>query len=273
VSGVPAIIGSVEPWFGGQVLPSVICVLAGNPSPLTLDGTNTWVVSGGGSAVVIDPGPDDEAHLAAVQQVLEHRDLRPEVILLTHGHPDHSAGARLFANSLGVAVRALDPAHRLGSEGLGDGDVIEVGDRPMEVLATPGHSSDSLSFYLPHEQAVLTGDTLLGRGSTVVAWPDGSLGQYLDSLDRLRSLGQERALALALPGHGPTVDDPQTLLGQYIEHRHDRLEQVRGAIEAGASSVAQVVEMVYEPLPPGVYPAAFASACAQWEYLTGRPPV
>lgn len=269
----PAVIGSLDPWAAGAVLPTAECVLAPNASPMTLDGTNTWVLGPPGSpAVVVDPGPADDRHLQAVVEVLERREQRPGQILLTHGHSDHSEGARLFADRLKVAVRALDPRHRLGSEGLAGGQVVTMGELELRVVATPGHSSDSLSFQLVAERAVLTGDTLLGRGTTVVAWPDGSLAQYLESLDTLRRLAEEEDLELVLPGHGPALPDPGGLVGEYLQHREERLDQVRAAIEAGAASVADVVAMVYEPLPPGVYPAAFASAAAQWEYLTGRAP-
>jgi glyoxylase-like metal-dependent hydrolase (beta-lactamase superfamily II) len=267
VSGAPAVIGSREPWSGGAVTPGAQCVLAPNPSPMTLDGTNTWILGGAGAAVVIDPGPADRTHLAAVRAALSRRDLRPALILLTHGHADHSEGARLFAQEFGVPVRALDPRHRHGAEGLHDGDVVAVGDVLVEVVATPGHTSDSLCFYSPSDQAVLTGDTLLGRGTTVVAWPDGSLADYLASLRRLQELADTRELARVLPGHGPALPDPAGLLADYMAHRLARLEQVRTAVAAGAASPADLVAAVYEPLPPGVYPAALASASAQWEYL------
>ncbi len=267
------VIGSTAPWSSGEVLPTAEVVLAPNPSPMTLDGTNTWIVGEPGTpAVIIDPGPADDRHLEEVTRVLERRDQRPAVILLTHGHRDHSEGAGLFAHTLAVDVRALDPAHRYGSEGLSAGDTVAIGSTELRVVATPGHSSDSLSFHLVRERAVLTGDTLLGRGTTVVAWPDGSLAHYLQSLRTLRDLASEVALTHALPGHGPATSDPLTLLDEYLQHRRERLDEVRAAIEAGAGSVGEVVAMVYEPLPPGVYPAAYASAAAQWEYLTGRPP-
>lgn len=267
------VIGSTAPWSSGEVLATAECVLAPNASPMTLDGTNTWILGASGAgAVIVDPGPADETHLASVRAALDRRDQRPVVVLLTHGHADHSEGARLFAESLGVPVRALDPHHRHGSEGLAQSDVVAVGDLEIRVVATPGHSSDSLSFHMVAERAVLTGDTLLGRGTTVVAWPDGSLAEYLDSLQTLTRLATDHGLVHALPGHGPATTDPAGLLAEYLRHRHERLDQVRAAIEAGAASVEDVVAMVYEPLPPGVYPAAYASAAAQWQYLTGRSP-
>ena len=129
------------------------------------------------------------------------------VVLLTHGHLDHSEAARSFAERVGCGVRALDPQHRLGSEGLGDGDVVAVDGLEVHVVGTPGHTSDSLSFVLPQERAVLTGDTVLGRGTTVVAHPDGQLGAYLDSLHRLHALAEAQDVTAVWPGHGPVIDD------------------------------------------------------------------
>ena len=134
-----------------------------------------------------------------------------------------------------MPVRALDPAYRLGSEGLGEGDVVRAGDLVLRVVATPGHTSDSLSFLLPAEGAVLTGDTVLGRGSTVVAYPDGRLAAYLESLERLRDLAEVGAVTSIWPGHGPVLPDAIAAIEGYQEHRAERLEQVRAAVAAGAA--------------------------------------
>src|SRR6185436_2371010 len=123
-----------------------------------------------------------------------------------------------------------DPAYRLGSEGLGEGDVVAVGDLEVHVVATPGHTADSLSFVIPAERTVLTGDTVLGRGTTVVAHPDGKLGAYLDSLQRLHALAAAREAQSVWPGHGPVIDDALAALDHYLAHRRDRLEQVREAV-------------------------------------------
>ncbi|NQU38199.1 MAG: MBL fold metallo-hydrolase, partial [Actinobacteria bacterium] len=172
---------------------------------MTLDGTNTWIIGEPGSDVVgvIDPGPNEYVHWEAVAAVVAERDARIGQILLTHGHADHSAGARLFAEKAGCSVAALDPRHRHGSEGLAADDVVELGGVEVHVVLTPGHTSDSLSFVLPQDGSLLTGDTVLGRGTTVVAHPDGQLGEYLDSLARLRELVDVAELSQILPGHGP----------------------------------------------------------------------
>ena len=243
------------------------CVLEPNPGPMTLDGTNTWLLRSepDARAVVVDPGPLDRGHLKAV------RDLAGDVavVLLTHGHPDHSDGAPAFAESVGCSVRAFDPVHRLGDEGLADGDVVEVDGLELCVVATPGHTSDSLSFLLPAESAVLTGDTVLGRGTTVVEHPDGRLGAYLDSLQRLRELVQSAGVTRLLPGHGPVIDDPTGVLDGYLSHREQRLDQVRDALAAGASTPRQVVERVYADVDRALWPAAELSVAAQLAYLRG----
>lgn len=244
------------------------CVLAPNPSPMTLDGTNTWVIAepGSSSVLVVDPGPDDEAHLRRVFSVASAGDRRVAQIVLTHGHPDHAAGAARFAELTGAPVGALDPAHRLGSEGFGEGTVLTGGGCELRVVATPGHTSDSLSLVLVADGALLTGDTVLGRGTTVIA-EDGSLGDYLGTLDRLRSLASDGSLRVVLPGHGPLLTDPVGVLDYYIAHRRERLEQVRDALIAGARTPAEVVAIVYADVDRALWPAAEQSVRAQLDYL------
>jgi glyoxylase-like metal-dependent hydrolase (beta-lactamase superfamily II) len=260
-------------WTGGEVTPIARCVLAPNPGPMTLDGTNTWVLSAPGArrAVVVDPGPADEGHLAAVVRAAAERDATVALVLLTHGHLDHSESARAFAGRLGVPVRAHDPAQRLGEEGLAGGDVVELDGLAVEVVATPGHTGDSLSFVLPASGGLLTGDTVLGRGTTVVAHPDGRLADYLGSLRRLEELIGVRGLTDLLPGHGPAQADPLSVVRGYLRHRAERLEQVRTAVAAGARTAREVVEVVYADVPREVWPAAELSVRAQLEYLGVDP--
>ena len=233
-------------------------LLAPNPGPMTLDGTNSWVLRGQDttSCVVVDPGPLHEGHLSALAACGP-----VEVVLLTHGHPDHSEGAARFAALTGAPVRALDPAHRRGGAGLAEGDVVAAAGLELRVLATPGHTADSLCFLLPG--AVLTGDTVLGRGTTVVAHPDGVLADYLRSLDRLAGLGD---LAV-LPGHGPELASAGVAAERYLAHREQRLQQVREALDAGAQTPEQVVRTVYADVDPALWPAAELSVRAQLAYL------
>ncbi|MFE5596618.1 MBL fold metallo-hydrolase [Streptomyces sp. NPDC056549] len=253
----------------GPATERAVNVLAPNASAMTLDGTNTWLLSepGSGLAVVVDPGPLDEGHLRHVIDTAEKLGKRIALTLLTHGHPDHAEGAGRFAELTGTAVRALDPALRLGDEGLGAGDVVTVGGLELRVVPTPGHTSDSLSFHLPADRAVLTGDTILGRGTTMVAHPDGRLGEYLDSLRRLRSLAVDDGVHTVLPGHGPVLEDAQGVVEFYLAHRANRLAQVETAVEAGHRTAAEVVAHVYADVDRSLWPAAELSVRAQLEYL------
>ncbi|MGN6782377.1 MAG: MBL fold metallo-hydrolase [Marmoricola sp.] len=266
-------------WEGGSFGQRARCVLAPNANIMTLDGTNTWVLREPGShrSVVVDPGPDDRAHLDAVAEQAGE----VAVVLLTHHHLDHSEAARGFAERMGCGVRALDPAYRLGDEGLQGGDVVAVDGLEVHVVATPGHTADSLSFLLPAERALLTGDTVLGRGTTVVAHPDGELGAYLDSLDRLHALAQAREAASIWPGHGPVITDALGALDFYRAHRQERLAQVRDAVGelrraphpeglAVEELPRRVVEIVYADVDPVLWGAAELSVRAQLEYLRTR---
>ncbi|WP_433276996.1 MBL fold metallo-hydrolase [Pseudonocardia xinjiangensis] len=241
-------------------------LLAENPSPMTLEGTNTWVLRAPGAqeCVVVDPGEDDEEHLA---RVAAHGPVA--LVLLTHRHHDHAGGARRFAELTGAPVRALDPSLVLGSEALGDGDVVAAAGVELRVVGTPGHTSDSLSFLLDgpgDATAVLTGDTILGRGTTVIAHPDGALGPYLGSLRRLAELPEGTTV---LPGHGPDLPDAPATAATYLAHREQRLDQVRAALgRLGPDATAQqVVELVYADVDRTLWPAAEWSVRAQLEYL------
>ncbi|MGW7256073.1 MBL fold metallo-hydrolase [Streptomyces sp. NPDC054834] len=256
--------------LAGPATERAVNVLAPNASAMTLDGTNTWIVSEPGSelAAVVDPGPLDDGHLRAVVDAAEKAGKRVALTLLTHGHPDHAEGAGRFAELTGTRVRALDPALRLGDEGLAAGDVITVGDLELRVVPTPGHTADSLCFHLPADRAVLTGDTILGRGTTVVAHPDGRLGDYLDSLRRLRSLTVDDGVHTVLPGHGPVLEDAQGAVEFYLAHRAHRLAQVETAVEDGYRTPGQVVAHVYADVDRTLWPAAELSVRAQLDYLS-----
>jgi glyoxylase-like metal-dependent hydrolase (beta-lactamase superfamily II) len=247
------------------------CVLAPNPSPMTLDGTNTWVIAEPGSSavVVVDPGPEDEAHLRQVLDVACAGDRHVAQIVLTHGHLDHAAGAGRFAELSGAPVGALDPALRLGTEGYGPGDVIDAAGCELRVVATPGHTADSLSLLLSADGGLLTGDTVLGRGTTVIA-SDGSLGDYLRTLGELRTMADDAGLRVLLPGHGPLLSDPAAVLDYYIAHRKERLDQVRAALATGAHTPAEVVAVVYADVDKSLWPAAELSVRAQLDYLNSR---
>ncbi len=260
------------PWAGGPVTERAHCVLAPNPGPMTLDGTNTWVLREPGStaAVVIDPGPADEAHLARILDVVATAGARVALTVLTHAHLDHSEGAPRFAELTGAPVRAVGQGH----DDLGDGDVLTTGGLELRVVSTPGHTADSVSFALPGDHSLLTGDTVLGRGTTVVAHPDGELAAYLDSLERIRRLTGDGDVVTILPGHGPAVPDAAAMVEFYRRHRWERLQEVRSALADGASAEADPVEgvlrRVYADVAPTVWPAARMSIRAQLDYLGAR---
>ncbi|MEU3366891.1 MBL fold metallo-hydrolase [Streptomyces pseudogriseolus] len=255
--------------LSGPATARAVNVLAPNASAMTLDGTNTWILSEPDSdlAVVVDPGPLDDGHLRHVVGTAEQAGKRVALTLLTHGHPDHAEGAARFAELTGTKVRALDPALRLGDEGLAAGDVVTVGGLELRVVPAPGHTADSLCFHLPADRAVLTGDTVLGRGTTVVAHPDGRLGDYLDTLRRLRSLTVDDGVHTVLPGHGPVLDDAQGAVEYYLAHRAHRLAQVETAVENGHRTPSEVVAHVYADVDRSLWPAAELSVRAQLKYL------
>ena len=256
-----------------QVTDYATRVLAANPGPMTLDGTNTWILRAPDSdtVVVVDPGPMLEEHLRSVlDEVAEYK---VSTVLLTHGHFDHSEGAEWFAQHANCPVRSVDPTFRIPTDhahGLAEGDVITSGELRIEVLPTPGHTMDSVCFWLPQDGSLLTGDTVLGRGTSVVAHPDGALGPYLDSLEHLRAFANSPAgVARLLPGHGPVIDDPGAVLTHYLKHRQERLEQVRTAVADGYTTPKAIVRHVYADVDPILWPAAERSVHAQLDYLNG----
>jgi glyoxylase-like metal-dependent hydrolase (beta-lactamase superfamily II) len=238
-------------------------LLANNPGLMTLEGTNTWVLRGPGSddVVVVDPGPDDDEHIEALTGVG-----RIALVLVSHRHGDHTDAIDKLVERTGAPVRSAGTGFLRGfcSE-LIDGEVIDAAGLRITVLATPGHTADSLSFAL--DDAVLTADTVLGRGTTVIDNEDGSLSDYLESLRRLRGLGPRRVL----PGHGPDLPDLEAVATGYLAHRHERLEQVRAALrELGEDADArQVVEHVYVDVDEKLWDVAEWSVQAQLDYLRG----
>lgn len=275
--------GTPEPVDGSGTA-RARCVLAPNPGPMTLNGTNTWLIAEPGSAVavVVDPGPDDEAHLGRVRDLAAAAGQRISRILLTHGHLDHSAGAARLAELTGAPVLAADPALRrapgegggaVGSTtadgGLGPGDVLTEAGCELHVVASPGHTGDSVCLLLPADGALLTGDTVLGRGTTVIAG-DGNLADYLATLDRLRALADEQELSTLLPGHGPLLADPAGVLDFYIAHRRERLAEIRAALAAGDRTGEEIVARVYADVDRSLWPFARWSVRAQLDYLDSQ---
>ena len=224
----------------------VVRVRANNPSPLTLDGTNTWVAAGW----VIDPGPADPAHLEAVVAAAGGR---IEGIVLTHGHSDHSEGAPELARATGAEVHRPE----------GDG---ELG--PFRVVHTPGHAPDHVCLILG--DVCFTGDTVLGTGSVFIQPGEGSLGAYLRSLERLLELD----LAVLCPGHGPVVWDARGKLREYIDHRLERERKLLAALDRGLRTRDELLDAAWDDAPPELRPAAMLTLEAHLEKLReeGRLP-
>ncbi|MFC0002630.1 MBL fold metallo-hydrolase [Micromonospora siamensis] len=251
-------------------LPDWVTLLrAPNPGPMTLDGTNTWLLRAPGAehAVVVDPGPADEAHLAAIAAY------EPVgFVLITHGHPDHTEGAPRLSELLGGRhVLAADPAHTIGGDPLTEpGEHFGLDGLEIDLISTPGHTADSVCFLVRcgDERVVLTGDTILGRGTTVVAHPDGHLGDYLSSLELLSTYTG----IPALPGHGPALADCGVAAEFYLAHRRARLDQVRAAVAEGATTAPEVVARVYADVDRSLWWAAEWSVRAQLAYLGVEQP-
>jgi len=236
-------------------------LLCDNPGLLTLEGTNTWVLQGPGSdeKVVVDPGPEDDEHIELIAGLG-----KIPLVLISHKHEDHTGAIDKLVDRTGAVVRSVGSGFLRGLGGpLTDGEVIDAAGLRITVMATPGHTADSVSFLL--DDAVLTADTVLGRGTTVIDKEDGSLRDYLDSLQRLRGVGHRTVL----PGHGPDLADLEAVSDMYLSHREERLDQVRAALrELGDDATArQIVEHVYTDIDEKLWDAAEWSVQAQVNYL------
>lgn len=261
------------------VTQNVGVVLAPNPSYSALEGTNTWIVRGPEDkvGVVIDPGPSDEGHLNVVNAKATNNDGTIALTLLTHRHDDHAAGAKRFYQITGSVVRAMDKTHNFGDvQPLEDGEIISLeGLTPtIEVVATPGHTSDSVCFFIHSHggqddsdvEGIITGDTIAGRHTTMISETDGDLGEYIDTLRMLQQRGEGRTL---LPGHGPDHADLSVMATKYIDRRERRLEQVKEALaELGEdATVGQIVDHIYTDVDPVLRSSAEQSTRVALRYL------
>ena len=230
-------------------------ILAPNPSPMTLEGTNTYVIGDAGSVVVMDPGPSDDDHLASIEAVVAGADV--QAVVLTHRHIDHAEAAERTAEMLGTLIASNAEPTRPGDRKVADG--AGVGGM-LTAVATPGHSSDHLCFLLEDEKTLFSGDHILGRGTTVVADPDGDMTDYLASLERLRSLEIDRIF----PGHGPVIEEPLSVIEEYIAHRLMREQQVIDGLAAAADPLTpeELVATIYADVDPVLHPVAAMSVRA-----------
>jgi glyoxylase-like metal-dependent hydrolase (beta-lactamase superfamily II) len=244
-----------------RVTDTASVLLCDNPGLMTLEGTNTWVLSGRGTdeIAIIDPGPDDDSHIERIAALG-----KVSLVLISHRHSDHTDGIDKLVDATGAVVRSVGSGFQRGlGGGLTDGEVIDAAGLRITVLATPGHTADSVAFVLG--DAVFTADTVLGRGTTVIDKQDGSLRDYLESLRRLHGLGAR----WVLPGHGPELPDLRAVTAAYLAHRQERLDQIRGALrELGDdASARQVVEHVYTDVDTQLWDVAEWSVQAQLDYL------
>jgi glyoxylase-like metal-dependent hydrolase (beta-lactamase superfamily II) len=244
---------------------------AGNPSAMTLDGTNTWLLShGDGDYVVVDPGPRGHE-----EQLMSLTSGRISAIFLTHRHGDHSACAPALAALSKARVFANDPKFASNDKGYLSHDQQFVFDElTLRVVEVPGHTSDSVAFLATNlnEIALFTGDTILGDGSSIITYPDGNVGDYLRSLDHLEDLVRSQDMRVPLlPGHGRTHADALPLIIKYREHRLQRLSQIRSALAQGATGSESIVKLVYKDVPEALQTAALMIVEAQLAYLRLTP--
>ena len=272
---------AMEDWPTGkveQVHPLVRRLLAGNPSPFTYTGTQTYLV-GAGEVAVIDPGPDLPGHVAALTAAVA--DERIVAILCTHTHRDHSPASRPLkaatgAPIVGCAPLSLDDSGPRADESfdfgyrpdriLAEGERLAGAGWTLEAVATPGHTSNHLCLALPEENALFTGDHVMGWSTTVVAPPDGDMADYMASLDRLLA----RDDRVYYPAHGPAVEDPHAHVRRLIAHRHMRERQILGHLERGEGHIPAMVADMYSDIDPRLFPAAGRSVLAHLVDLERR---
>jgi len=223
-------------------LTAVSRVVAPNPGPYTGPGTNTWIVDAGPVLAVIDPGPDDDEHLDALNKRVAGRTVA--VVLVTHSHPDHLPLAERFAAPHHATVRRHPE--------LGDGDIVRVAALNLTALYTPGHSSDHLSFLLPDDGAIFTGDLILGRGSSMVTYPEGDVAAYLQSLERLAAVRPR----ILFPGHWDPVTDAMGKIDEYRRHRLEREAQILEEVRRGPGTSPELTRRVYGELEDKLMVAA-----------------
>jgi glyoxylase-like metal-dependent hydrolase (beta-lactamase superfamily II) len=276
---------SLQAPYGVEVRLSqrVARLLAPNPGPFTFKGTGVYIVGDGASVVVIDPGPALPGHIEALKRAIGSR--RISHILITHTHRDHSPAAAALKAWSGAATYGIALASRSASAVAGEGAVDEAHDHDfvpdvlvhdgmriegdgleVECVATPGHTANHICYALPREGALFSGDHVMGWSTSVIAPPDGDMGAYLASLERLKARNDQ----ILYPTHGSPIANPRAWIGQLIAHRHQREEQIRAALHRHAQSVAELVEQIYPRIEPGLRPAAAQQILAHLHHMQAR---
>ena len=251
-----------------------ILLFAHNPSAMTGPGNNTYLLASPGGmpirAALIDAGVGAPEYLTDLDSALTGRHARLDTVLVTHGHPDHAAGVPSIAAAHPTAVFAKypwpeeDARYRVAWQRLRDGEVVVAGDEPLTVLHTPGHSPDHLAFWHAPSRSIFTGDLVALGTSVMIHWSrGGDLAQYLASLERLLALAPTRLF----PAHGPAIDDPQSILTGYLDHRLQRERQVIAALSVGHATVQAIAESIYDGIEPALMPAAQENVRAHLEKL------
>ena len=255
-----------------QVSPGIRRLLTNNPGPFTFRGTSVAVI-GSGRVAVVDPGPDDPEHLEALREALKGETVTH--IFVTHTHRDHSPAARFLkqwtgaltygfgphgggANESGIAVEEGGDRDFVPDIAVRDRDIIEGAGFTIECVHTPGHTSNHICYALKEEKALFSGDHVMGWSTTVIAPPDGDMGDYLASLKKLLT----RDDAVYWPTHGGPIRDPQTVVAAYLAHRLERETQILAALRDGINAIPDIVERVYIALDPRLKPAAGLSVLA-----------
>jgi glyoxylase-like metal-dependent hydrolase (beta-lactamase superfamily II) len=272
-----------------QVSPLIQRVIADNPGPFTFTGTGTYIVGRnmpGARLAVIDPGPEDEAHLHALLRAVKGRTVSH--ILVTHTHRDHAPLSRALAEAVGGApilaakphgptVHASDAIDQAAMDEdddadfkadviLSDGDRIEGDGWTLEAMATPGHASNHMAFVLREENALFSGDHVMGWSTTVVAPPDGDMTAYMASLERVLA----RGFSTLWPTHGPAITQVAPFLKAYRHHRLEREAQIMARLAAGDETIAEMVPALYAAVDPRLWPAASLSVLAHLIALVDR---
>jgi len=262
-----------------QVTPLIRRVVANNPGPFTYLGTGTYIVGSGDSVAVIDPGPDLDDHLQAILAATKGE--RITHIFVTHNHLDHSplarplqalTGATTYGCPMVAHTRADDDIRMEADDDLGfvadikvcDGGVFEGQGWTLEAIPTPGHTSNHICFALKEENALFSGDHIMGWSTTVISPPDGDMGAYFASLDRIKARGFD----VLWPTHGPPITDPGPFIQGYIDHRRNREAQILGAIGQGLTKIKAMVPVLYKDVDPRLHPAAALSVLAHVIQLT-----
>jgi len=265
-----------------RISPLVRRLIANNPSPFTATGTCSYIV-GGDKLAIIDPGPLDEAHIEALLEAVRGAEVAH--ILVTHTHRDHAPAAARIKAATGAPIlgarpyqprpgfvgtlKGLDASHDLAyapDQTLEDGAIVQGRDYTIETVATPGHAANHLSFALREEKALFSGDHVMGWSTSIVAPPDGSMADYMASLDKLRA----RDETIFWPGHGGPVREPQRWMRALSHHRRQREASILARVAAGDESVSQIVAKVYDNLNPALVGAATLSTLAHLEDLVVR---